>query len=113
MHELSVTQEVLNIAVEKAQKAKASKIIRIDLVIGEMSGVLDDSVQFYFDFLSKDSIASGASLAFKRVPMQVRCKHCGNIFLPGKQSWSCPQCQEWEVEVLAGREFYLESIEVE
>jgi len=113
MHELGVTQAILDIALDKAKAAKAEKITKINLVIGEMSGIVDDCVQFYFDFLSKDSIASGTILFFKRIPMQVRCRKCGFSFLPKNSLWSCPQCNEWDVEIIAGREFYVDSIEVE
>ena len=53
MHELGVTQNILQIALEHAQKAGAKKIHRIHLVIGGLSGVIDESVQFYFDFVSQ------------------------------------------------------------
>lgn len=114
MHELTVTQSILDIVLEKAGEAKASKVTRINLVIGEMSGIVDDCVQFYFDFLSTDSIASGASLSFNRVPTQLRCRNCGATFsVDSPSSWNCPQCGQWSVEVVAGREFYIDSIEVE
>jgi len=113
MHELSVTQGVLDIALEKAKEARASKVTAINLVIGEMSGIVDDCVQFYFDFLSKDSIAGDAKLSFTRIPMQVRCRNCSFSFSPDKSAWSCPQCGQWDVEILAGQEFYVDSIEVE
>lgn len=113
MHELGVTQEVLDIALNKAREAQASRITKINLVIGEMSGIVDDSVQFYFDFLSQDSIARDARLSFRRVPMQVRCRRCGFSFSPEKLDWSCPQCKEWDAEVTAGKEFYIDSIEVD
>ena len=113
MHELSVTQQMLDIALEKADEAQATRITGINLVIGDMSSIVDDSVQFYFDFLSRDSLASGASLSFKRVPMQVRCRNCDHSFTPGKSLWCCPRCGEWDVEIIGGREFYIESIEVE
>lgn len=113
MHELSVTQGMLDISLEKAKEAQASRITTINLVIGELSGIVDECVQFYFDFLSSDSIASGAILSFTRIPMQVRCRNCGLSFSPDKSSWSCPQCGKWDVEVVAGNEFYIDSIEVE
>ncbi len=113
MHELSVTQGMLDIVLKKAKEARASRITGINLVIGEMSSIVDDGVQFYFDFLSRDSIASGATLSFTRIPIQVRCRNCGLSFAPDKSLWSCPQCSEWDVEVIAGREFYIDSIEVE
>ena len=113
MHELSITQSMLDIALEKAKEAQAGRITRINLVVGELSSIVDDCLQFYFDFLSEDSIASGAALSFERIPMQVRCRNCGLSFSPDKSSWSCPQCNEWNVEVVAGKEFYIDSIEVE
>ena len=113
MHELALTQQILDIAVKKAGEAGAATIKRINLVVGDMSSVMDDCVQFYFDFLSQDSIARGAQLFFKRIPFQVRCRHCGHAFSPEGEAWSCPQCREWNVEIIAGNEFYLDSIEVE
>ena len=113
MHELSVTQSILDIVLEKAGEAQASRIAKINLVIGEMSSVVDDCVQFYFDFMSKDTMASGATLTFKRIPTQVRCRNCGSPFSPDGSSWNCPQCGKWDVEILAGQEFYIDSIEVE
>ena len=113
MHELAVTQRMLDIALEKAGAARATRVIKINLVIGEMASVVDDCVQFYFDFLSQDSIASGATLSFKRIPMQVRCRRCQHSFTPTQPPWSCPQCQQWDVEITGGQEFYLDSIEVE
>ncbi|MFC2013608.1 hydrogenase maturation nickel metallochaperone HypA [Chloroflexota bacterium] len=73
MHELSVTQSILDIALEKAEEAQASRVIRINLVIGELSSIIDDCIQFYFDFLSSDSMANGATLSFTRIPIQVCC----------------------------------------
>jgi len=102
VHELAVTQGVLDIALEKAEEVHATSITGINLVIGEMSSVVDDSVQFYFDFLSQDSIASGATLSFERIPTMLRCR-----------PWNCPQCHHWDTEILAGQELYIDSIEVE
>ncbi len=61
MHELGITQSILSIAMEKASEIQASKITKINLIIGELSGIVDDCVQFYFDFLSQDTIAAEAN----------------------------------------------------
>ena len=113
MHEYSITQSMLSLALEKADEAKAGRITRINLVLGELSGVVDTCVQFYFDFLSKDTIASGASLSFEKIPTKVRCRNCGAVFAPESNDWSCPDCHEAGVEIVSGRECYMESIEVE
>jgi hydrogenase nickel incorporation protein HypA/HybF len=113
MHELPVTQGMLSIALEHAQKAGAEKITAINVTIGEMSGIVDDSVQFYFDFISRDTLAQGALLNFERVPARFHCKACDQEFSLPERQWACPHCGEWSVEIVAGREFYVNSIEVE
>jgi hydrogenase nickel incorporation protein HypA/HybF len=113
MHEMGITQALLDMSVSKAHEAGASSVKQINLVIGEMSSVLDDSVQFYFDFISKGSIAEGARLSFKRIPTRARCRKCSFEFEPDADNWKCPKCNDLGVEFIAGNEFYMESIEVE
>ena len=114
MHELPVTQGMLSIALEHAERAGAKKITAINITVGEMSGIVDDSIQFYFDFVSKDTPAEGALLTFERVPARFHCKACDEDFSVGDNGqWACPHCGAWSVEILAGREFYVDSIEVE
>ena len=113
MHELSITESILNLALEKATEAGAARITRINLVIGELSGIVDDCVRFYFDMLSRDTIAAGAELVFDRRPVQAKCRACGNVYPPKEQDWACPACGKAEVDVVGGRECHMESLEVD
>ncbi len=113
MHELSVTQSILSIALEQAEKAKASKIAKINLTVGELSGIVEECVQFYFELLSKDTIAAEARLSFNRPAMQLRCRNCSTTFSPREHEWACPSCREEKAEIVSGREFLIDSIEVE
>ena len=113
MHEYSITESMLSLALEKANEANASKITKINVVLGELSGVVDDCVQFNFNLLSKDTIADGAELSFTRVGTKLRCRQCEAIFPPQNHDWSCPDCREAKVEIIAGRECRIESIEVD
>jgi hydrogenase nickel incorporation protein HypA/HybF len=113
MHELSVTQSVLDIALREAEKNEAKRIGKIRLVIGDLAGIVDDSVSFYFDLISRGSIAEGATLEFRRVAPRFRCRQCGTGFSPQDRDWRCPSCGAQGGEVVAGRDFYLESIEIE
>lgn len=112
MHELGITQNILSIALEKAKAVKANRVTKINLTIGELSGIVDECVQFYFNFLSKDTIAAEASLCFRQPPIQLRCRNCTTIFSPNNLDWACPNCREQKVEIVSGRECYVESIEV-
>ncbi|MBN1693017.1 MAG: hydrogenase maturation nickel metallochaperone HypA [Dehalococcoidales bacterium] len=113
MHEAGITESMLSLALEKAGEAQAKKITRINLVIGELSGVVGDCVQFYFDVLSKDTIAEGAALNFETKPIQIRCRKCKAVFYPTNHKLTCPECHEMSAEIVSGQECYMESIEVE
>ncbi|MGC8825544.1 MAG: hydrogenase maturation nickel metallochaperone HypA [Anaerolineae bacterium] len=113
MHELPVTEGILRIAIEHAEQAGAQCITDIHLVIGDLAGFVDDSIQFYFDILTPGTLAEGAKLHFHRVATRLRCWECGREFSPPERDWTCPQCGAMGGEVLAGKEFYVESIEIE
>jgi len=114
MHELAITQQVLEIALKHARRAGARRIGVIHLTVGDLSSVVDDSVQFYFDYLSPGTLAEGARLTFARLPARCRCRVCGTEFIPDLGlAWQCPACAELGGDLLQGREFYVESIEVE
>ncbi len=110
MHELSITEGILKIATEAAA---GRPITTIHLVVGELSSIVDDSVQFYFDMLSKGTVAEGASLDFQRRPATIMCWDCGRSSevrapLPA----ACPHCGGTKLQVTGGRELRVESIEV-
>jgi len=114
MHELSVTQSILDIALRHAEQAGAERITAVNLVIGGLTGFVDDSIQFYFDFLTKETPAQGAQLNFERIEARVRCNDCAAEYAPpDSRLWACPQCESLGGEIIAGREFSVASIEIE
>ena len=98
---------------QKAKESGAEKITCINLVLGELSGMVDECVQQYFDILKQGTIADGAILAFKKNPLLLKCRKCGKGFTPADYRWDCPTCSETDAEIVSGRDCYLESIEVE
>ena len=113
MHEMAVTQEVLRIVEEHAEEAGAERVTDIHLVIGDLTSFVDDSIQFYFDFLTPGTVAEGAELHFRRIPTRFKCRECGAEFEPEGHDWHCPECGAVGGDVIAGKEFFVESIEVE
>jgi len=113
MHELAVTESIVEIVQRHAQQAGAVKVRRIHLLIGELSSIVDDSVQFYFDFVSQDTLAEGAELVFHRRAVALVCAACGRRWEPADADWACPACQAQQARVIQGREFSVESIEVD
>jgi hydrogenase nickel incorporation protein HypA/HybF len=113
MHELAVTENILEIALRHAREAGAERVTGVYLVIGRLSSIVDDSVQFYWDIVSKGTLAEGARLHFRRIAIEVRCRSCGRRYAPEGEDMACPACGGARLEMLAGEEFYLEAIDVE
>lgn len=113
MHELAITQSMLDLALEQAKQNNATRIQKISVTIGEMSGVVDECVRFYFAFLGEGTIAEGAELAIRSIPATARCRQCKTRFEVHNMDWICPVCGKAQIEIVGGKELYLESIEVE
>ncbi len=113
MHELSITESILAIALRHAEQAGAARIASINVVIGKFSSVVDDSVQFYWDMIAAGTIAEGARLNFLRVPAEMTCHDCGHTFEPDDQTFTCPQCFSPRVKITRGEELRVESIDIE
>lgn len=113
MHELSVTENILEIANRHAIQANAIRVTDIYIVIGRLSSIVDDSVQFYWDFVSQNTICQGAQLHFERIPARLLCLSCQHEYTLESELSACPQCSSAQVKVLSGEEFYLDSIAIE
>jgi hydrogenase nickel incorporation protein HypA/HybF len=113
MHELSITESLLEITLRHARNANANKITDLYLVIGQLSSIVDDSVQFYWDIIAKDTPAEGATLHFKRIPTEILCLDCNHQYKPADNKMACPNCESITVKILSGEEFFLEAINVE
>lgn len=113
MHELSVTESILQLAIDHAQKAQATKVTSINLVIGRLSSIVDDSVQFYWDTISEGSICEGAKLNFNRTPAFLLCQDCQTEYSIEERLYPCPKCGSYNTRIIRGEEFYLDSIEIE
>jgi hydrogenase nickel incorporation protein HypA/HybF len=113
MHELSITESILKIALRHAGQSQAVKITDLYLVIGQLSSIVDDSVQFYWEIITKGTLAEGSRLHFTRIPTQLSCLDCGLRYAPQDEDLACPNCDSIRVKIVAGEEFQLESIEIE
>jgi hydrogenase nickel incorporation protein HypA/HybF len=114
MHELSATEGILNVALDAARGAGAARVSAIDVVIGDLSSMVGESVQFYFDLLSRDTAAAGALLNVRRQPATALCADCGASYaVTPPLSPACDACGGPSIRVSGGREFHVESIEVD
>lgn len=113
MHELSITESILRIAKSELEKSKAKKIINIKIKVGELSGVVPDLMQEYFNIVTKGTEADGAKLIVDKVPIVIKCLDCGDENLISKMKMKCPKCESVNLKMISGKEFYIDSMEVE
>ncbi|NIS83090.1 MAG: hydrogenase maturation nickel metallochaperone HypA [Anaerolineales bacterium] len=113
MHELPVTESILEIALRHAEAAQASRVKSVFLVVGQLSSIVDDSVQFYWELIGQGTIAEGAQLHFRRVATEFECLDCLQGYTPSEDELGCPLCGGANVRVVAGDEFFVEAIDIE
>jgi hydrogenase nickel incorporation protein HypA/HybF len=113
MHEFAITEGILDIALRTAREAGAQRITKINLLIGAWSNIVDDSVAFYVDLLSRGTPAEGAVLSVRREPPLITCRECGyrGMATPPLPR-TCATCGGTHVRSSGSMDLSVESIEV-
>lgn len=113
MHELSITQNILDICLKEAEKRKAGAIKKISLKIGEFTNIAPECIKFYFEQISKESPAKDASLEIETIPLKIKCNICNEKSTPEEHYFFiCPKCQGQNLEIISGKELLIESIDI-
>ena len=113
MHELALTEGIIQIVREQAEKNGFDRVLEISLRVGEYSGVIPECLQEFFPIVSKGTKAEGAALVIQPVPASFRCLTCGYEGAIPPRTACCPQCGSTAIRMTAGREFYVENLKVE
>jgi hydrogenase nickel incorporation protein HypA/HybF len=114
MHEASIAQSILDIAMEQCSQAGYRSITSVEVRIGSASGILPDALTMAFDIIKLDTMADGAELVIEHVPLGGSCRGCGGRFVTDEQFiLSCPHCGSGDFLLDAGRELDITEIEVE
>lgn len=115
MHELSVTERILALALKYASGQNVTRIVCIHLKISGLSDLEDEWLQKYFDYVSKNTIAENARLAIEHMPIVARCGSCVHCFEVRRDQindFSCPACQAKPCTLISQREYFVENMEV-
>jgi hydrogenase nickel incorporation protein HypA/HybF len=113
MHELSIMQSALELALEQAEQAGAQRICSIRLRVGALSGVVPEALGFAFEVLTAGTTAQGAKLMIEEVPARFWCTTCFEEFEPKELFSDCPRCGNPSGDLRGGRELEVASIEIE
>ena len=113
MHELSVTQGILKICLEECKKHNIKKIKEINIKVGELTDLVPSCISYYFNIVAKDTIAENTKINIERIAVEIKCNECSYEGKLEKNSYVCPICNGNKYEITKGREFYLDTMEVE
>ncbi|MFH0924712.1 MAG: hydrogenase maturation nickel metallochaperone HypA [bacterium] len=113
MHELSIMQSIFEIINTQASLHNFKKINKIKLKIGEIAGVLPDSLLFSFEILSKGTITEGANLEIEEIALTGRCEECKSEFRIEDYCYQCPRCKSFKITELTGSELLIDSLEID
>ncbi len=112
MDSLSITREMLKQLIQEAESKGATRIKRIVLEVGEMSGLDSGELQRNFDLLSRDTLAEGATLSITEIPLNVRCLSCSAEYTASGYQLRCAACGSVASELVSGNELRVKEMEV-
>ena len=113
MHEAAVVEGLVKLVAAKAEELDARSVTRISLVVGELTGYMEESLRFYLGIFAKGTRLDGAELSVTYVKPKLRCPTCDLLFERPRYSFDCPGCGTAGVMTKIGSEFYVESIDAE
>jgi hydrogenase nickel incorporation protein HypA/HybF len=113
MHEMSVAKNILDIVHEHIRSEEESKVRSIILKVGELSGIVSDSLEFCFSTLVDNTPLRGAKLLIQTIPISAACNSCNYISQLEYGIFFCEKCHSSDIKLITGKELQIEQIELE
>jgi hydrogenase nickel incorporation protein HypA/HybF len=113
MHEMGVAQSVLDIVRGAVPPARAADVRAVRVRIGQMAGVLPESLDFCFGAIVMDTPFRSAYLVLERVPVTCVCAGCGLRFGSDGPAFACPSCRAGRIRMVAGGELQVVDVELD
>ena len=114
MHELSIVEALIDQVRETLERAgEKSRVLKLELSIGRLSGVNCDSLRFAFGMLAPGSVVERAELVIQQPNAACNCRACNVLTEIDDLVMQCPNCSSGDISIEGGRELILQSIDVE
>jgi hydrogenase nickel incorporation protein HypA/HybF len=110
MHELSIAEAIVAIA---DRHAAGRRVTRVDVSVGHLRQVVPPALEFAFALVAQGTSVEGAELVLSEVPAAGRCRSCGTEHQLDGFPFACQACDGLDVEVIAGEELLVESLDLE
>jgi hydrogenase nickel incorporation protein HypA/HybF len=113
MHEYSIVQALLDACEENVKANSASKVTKVVIKIGIMSGVEPELLQSAFETFKEETLCHEAELVMQIQPIVVRCHVCLRESVLEKREYHCPNCKSQALDIIDGEDMYLMQLELE
>jgi hydrogenase nickel incorporation protein HypA/HybF len=113
MHEMALTESIVEIVAEEARRQGANRVRVVRLQVGVMAHVEPEALRFCFDAVSRGTVAEGAELDIRRPPGEGWCLNCGKIVPLEERFGACPECGRRHVQMTSGDELRIEELEID
>jgi len=110
MHELSIADAILQIALAHADERR---IECIEVKVGHLRQVVPDALEFAFGLVSEGTLAEGATLELDHIPAAGRCRSCGATTEFDGFPLACARCGSLDVELVRGEELLVDALTTE
>ena len=105
--------EIIEIAKEYAAKSDSGTIREIEIEVGEMSGIIKESLESAFDIAIKDTVLENAKTIIINIQGKALCNSCQTEFNIKDLYTSCPECEKYDFKIINGKELRVRSITVD
>ena len=88
------------------------RVEKLNLRIGKLAAVVEHSLSFCLEVITKETPLEGAELVIDAVPVCLRCESCKHEWQTQAPAFGCPACKSGQVTMISGREIEISSIEL-
>ncbi len=113
MHELSIAMSLIEVVKEEAERQSATRVSKVDVEIGTMSGVEAEALLFAWELAIKDTLIDGAELVIHNIQAKARCRECRTEFIQEDFMTPCPNCGSFSFDLISGKELRVSAITIE
>ena len=113
MHELSIAQNIFDLVEENVSCKDREKVRNINIRLGEISGVIPESLEFCFEVITKGTSFEKSLLKIERIPVTAKCNKCSREFTVENLFFFCAVCGSSDIKILAGTEMQISEIEID
>jgi hydrogenase nickel incorporation protein HypA/HybF len=110
VHELAIAESIVRIAESHADGRRVTKVY---LKAGHLRQVVPSALAFSFELAAQETSVEGAQLVLEEVPATGMCRACGSESRLESFPLQCKACGGSDLEIVAGEELYVESLEME